>query len=100
MWLSYIKQTGHTTAECLKEHDCYIQLRQVEKSGLEEHCVMLRHQPVFESITVLISGEPVLAIQIEPNLVNIDTGLKLDNCCWRCIIWLIREVRVNGWLSR
>lgn len=105
MW-PFLHRTECTKSEHLWEHKHSICLEQAKKTGLAEHCVTLGHQPVFDSNTVIsreercwnrISGEAV-TIQTDPHLVNRDIGLKLDHC-WRPIIQLIRELKVNELIS-
>lgn len=60
-------------------------LKEAEKSGLGECCVMLGHHPFLSATSVIVREErfgnryisEVLAIQIESRLVNRDIGFQI-----------------------
>lgn len=92
----YFGQTGCTIAEQLAENQRYIHLRQGEKSGLEEYCTVSDHVPVFGQTKVLSKQESfwnrvieeAIFIHLEPNTVNRDSGLKVENS-WKPMLRLL-----------
>lgn len=93
----YIGEMRHAFVKQIAEHASYISLNQPEKSGLEEHYLVNKHQPVFDSTSVIspqkrASGIELfilegITIHLEPLAGNRDTVYNLS-MCWKLALQL------------
>jgi hypothetical protein len=89
----HVGQTGHTiTARC-KEHEHHIQLHQLEKSAVAEHCIETCHKIGFGEATILarstgymdILVKDAVEIRLHPNNFNRDNGFMLSQAWYPLI---------------
>lgn len=68
-----IRQKGCIIPEQIAEYSWYIWLRQPEKSGLAEHCIINGHQPDFNSTSILAKSENIWSrVILEGILIHLD----------------------------
>jgi len=94
--LGYIGQTRRTVEERLHEHERCIRLEYPDKSAVAQHCIETGHRIDFSATSILakssgywdqVIGE-ALAIRLDTNLLNRDTGHQLSTA-WRPAIALL-----------
>jgi hypothetical protein len=92
----YIGQTSFSIETRVKEHQCHIYLEHPDKSAVAEHSINLGHQDTSILFTKsrymdLIIREAI-EIELHPNNMNTEDGLRLDRS-WKPLIHSLKGHR-------